>query len=308
RVVINATGAFTDDVRRMADPGVTKMIAPSQGVHLVFERSVMPGDSAIMVPHTTDGRVMFAIPWHKHVLVGTTDTPIENPSLEPVAFEQEINFILETAGKYLSHSPSKKDVLSVFAGIRPLVKMGDKANTAALSRDHTIHIDQSGLLSIAGGKWTTYRKMAEDCIDHATILAKLDEKPCVTKNLKIHGYLSRDRADDPLSIYGSDAHRIKDLILEDATLGQRLHPALPYCRAEVVWAVREEMACSVEDFLSRRVRALLLNSHAAAEMAPQVAEIMAIELKKDKSWQDEQIAGFRLLAQQYSVVSNLHAR
>jgi glycerol-3-phosphate dehydrogenase len=173
KVVVNATGPFTDALRRLADPSVKPMIAPSQGVHLVFDRSFLPGDAAIMVPHTSDGRVMFAIPWHGHTLVGTTDTPIPEPTLDPSPMEEEIEFILKTAGQYLHKAPTRSDVLSVFTGIRPLVKAANSSNTAALSRDHTIHIDESGLLNIAGGKWTTYRNMAEDCVNHAAILGKL---------------------------------------------------------------------------------------------------------------------------------------
>ncbi len=307
KVLINATGAFTDNVRRLADSEVKPMIAPSQGIHLVFERSLMPGDSAIMVPHTSDGRVMFAIPWHDHVLVGTTDTPIDQPALEPLAMEHEIEFILETAGKYLSRPPSRADVLSVFAGIRPLVKADGAGSTAALSRDHTIHIDNSGLLTICGGKWTTYRRMAKDCVDHALTLAKLDEVESATESLRIHGYHAQPESFGELSIYGSDAHRIEDLIRQDKKLGERLHADLPYTRAEVVWAVRNEMAQTVEDFLARRVRALFLNSHAALEMAPQVADIMAAELKKDDAWKQDQLHKFEAVARVYKLPATVTA-
>jgi len=299
RCVINATGAFTDNVRRLAEPDIKPMIAPSQGIHLVFDRSIMPGDSAIMVPHTSDGRVMFAIPWHQHVLVGTTDTSIEEATLEPVAFDHEIEFILDTARQYLNHAPTRKDVLSVFVGIRPLVKVQGAANTAGLSRDHTIHIDQSGLLSICGGKWTTYRHMAEDCVDHAITLARLDERVCLTKNLKIHGHHTDGKSLGSLASYGSDGFRIQELIAKNKKLGEPLHPALPYCSAEVVWAVHEEMARTVEDFLARRVRALFLNGKAAVAMAPAVAEIMAMELNKTNSWKTDQLQKFQSLAEQY---------
>ncbi len=187
KVVINATGAFSDRLRRAAEPSVAPMIVPSQGIHLVFGPEFLPGGSAIMVPHTSDGRVLFAIPWHGHTLVGTTDTPIADAMLEPVAMEQEIEFILSTAGQYLVKAPTRDDVLSVFAGIRPLVRAAVVANTAALSRDHVIHIDSSGLMTIGGGKWTTYRHMAEDCVDQAATLAQLPERPCVTHHLSIHG-------------------------------------------------------------------------------------------------------------------------
>jgi glycerol-3-phosphate dehydrogenase len=301
RVVINATGAFTDRVRRLADPDVQPMIAPSQGIHLVFDRSLMPGDAAIMVPHTSDGRVMFAIPWHDHLLVGTTDTPIAEPSLEPKPFEHEIEFILETAGRYLSRQPERKDVLSIFVGIRPLVKAGGAGSTSQLSRDHTIHIDNSGLLTICGGKWTTYRKMAEDCVDSAITLGKLDEMACVSKKLKIHGWCENAEQYGALSFFGSDAVNIQALIAEDKTLGEPLHPALPYCGAEVVFATRHEMARTVEDILARRLRALFLNSHAAIQSAPAVAELMARELGYDREWIKSQIVDFSVMAQSYCV-------
>lgn len=301
KVVINATGAFGDAVRRMAEPDAVAMIAPSQGIHLVLDRSFLPGDNAIMVPHTSDGRVMFAIPWHEHTLVGTTDTPISEVSLEPVAMEEEIEFILTTAAQYLHKAPGRSDVLSVFAGIRPLVKSGAGRNTAGLSRDHTIHIDNSGLLSIAGGKWTTYRHMAEDCVNQASMLAKLPEKPCGTENLNIHGFHKHAEKFGSLAVYGSDAMSIQDLIRADATLGVPLHPELPYCAAEYVFAARFEMARTLEDALSRRTRALLLNARAAIAMAPQVAELMARELGRDAAWQEEQVLAFRGLAKLYLI-------
>src|SRR5262245_30040165 len=187
------------------------MIAPSQGVHLVFDRSFLPGNSAIMVPHTSDGRVMFAIPWHGHTLVGTTDTPINHVALDPIPLEAEIEFILSTARQYLEKAPTRSDVLSAFAGIRPLVGAGNGGNTATLSRDHTIHIDNSGLLTIAGGKWTTYRNMAEDGVDQAATLGRLDERPCVTKELHVHGYDEDADRYGPLAVYGSDAPAIQSL-------------------------------------------------------------------------------------------------
>lgn len=292
RVVINATGPFCDPVRRMAEPQATPMIAPSQGIHLVFDGSFLPGDSAIMVPHTSDGRVMFAIPWHGHTLVGTTDTPIEEAVLEPAPFEEEIEFILETASRYLHKPPSRSDILSVFVGIRPLVRSGDARNTAALSRDHTIHIDQSGLLTIAGGKWTTYRRMAEDCVNQAALLAGLPEKPCVTYDLNIHGFHMASERHGALAVYGSDAPLILDLVRATPALGQALHESLPYIAAEVVWAVRHEMACTVEDVLARRTRALFLNARAAMEMAPDVAELMAAELGRGEEWKRREMEEF----------------
>ena len=302
-VVINATGAFSDAVRKMADPSVTPMIAPSQGNHLVFDRSFLPGNSAIMVPHTTDGRVMFAIPWHGHTVVGTTDTPISEVSLEPLPLTEEIDFILETAARYLHKVPTRDDVLSVFVGIRPLVGSGNGNSTAVLSRDHTIRIDDSGLLSIAGGKWTTYRRMAEDCVNQAATLARLPEKAAVTEHLHIHGFHLDAKQFEDLSVYGADAIAIQRLIGDDSHLAARLHPALSYRAAEVVWATRNEMARTVEDVLARRTRALFLNAQAASEMAPWIAEIMARELKYDEIWKAKQIKTFQELARRYTIPS-----
>jgi glycerol-3-phosphate dehydrogenase len=311
RVVVNATGIFTDEVRRLVEPEAATMIAPSQGIHLVFERSFLRGDAAIMVPHTSDGRVLFAIPWHQHTLVGTTDTPIAAPSYEPLPFEEEIQFVLETAGQYLSRPPKREDVLSVYVGIRPLVKAAgsDPGKTSSLSRDHTIHIDGAGLLTIVGGKWTTYRHMAEDTVNHAITLGKLEEMPCVTQTLRIHGYEGFERNQNPepldlqppdvLAVYGSDAVHIRELAAKDPELALRFDPALPYIGAEVVWAVREEMARTLDDVLARRTRALFLNSRAAMRMAPAAAKLLARELGKDQAWVDAQVESFLGLAKQY---------
>jgi glycerol-3-phosphate dehydrogenase len=301
RVVVNATGPMADGVRRLAHPEAEPLIAPSQGIHLVFDGSFLPGGSAIMVPHTADGRVMFAIPWHGHTVVGTTDTPIEDVSLEPRPLDEEIEFILETAGRYLRRPITRADVKSVFVGIRPLVRAGTGGNTASLSRDHTLHIDPSGLLTIAGGKWTTYRHMAEDCVDHAATLARLPEKPCVTRNLNVHGFHRQSGNFGALAVYGADALLIQDLIRADPSLGEPLHAALPTCRAEVVWAARVEMARSVEDVLARRTRALFLNARAAIEMAPETARLLARELDRDEAWQAQQVAAFEALAAGYLV-------
>jgi len=299
KVVVNATGAFSDLLRLKAEPTATPMIVPSQGIHLVFDASFLQGNSAIMVPHTSDGRVLFAIPWHGHTLVGTTDTPIPAATLEPVAMEQEIDFILATAAQYLTKAPTRDDVLSAFAGIRPLVRATGVASTAALSRDHVIHIDRSGLVTICGGKWTTYRHMAEDCVDQAATLAQLPEKPCVTQHLHIHGYHGAARQFDALAVYGSDAYEIRKLIGTDGGLGEPLHAALPYVKAEVIWAVRREMARTVEDVLARRTRALFLNARAALAMAPAVTDLMASELGWDESTRTKQLAAFRDIASNY---------
>lgn len=301
RVVINATGVFSDSIRNMDDPESMALVKPSQGIHIVLEKSFLPGDSAIMVPHTDDGRVLFAIPWHNRVLVGTTDTAVEHPELEPRPLEEELEFLLVHAARYLSKDPSRKDVLSVFAGLRPLVTAQDVENTAALSRDHSLSISRSGLVTIAGGKWTTYRKMAEDTVNQAALLAQLERRDCVTRNLHIHGHHRYIEKFGSLALYGSDAPKIQDLIREKKKYSQKLSLRLPYLAGEVIWAVRNEMARTVEDFLSRRTRALLLDARASLEMAPAVAELMAGELKEGKRWIKRQLKEFEEVARNYIV-------
>jgi glycerol-3-phosphate dehydrogenase len=301
KVVINAAGAFCDRVRELADPESEKLIAPSQGVHIVLGRAFLPGESAIMIPRTDDGRVLFAIPWHDHTLVGTTDTPVNEIELEPKALDEEIEFILQTSQKYLHKPPVRADILSVFTGVRPLVKegTGKNMNTAALSRGHTIEINGAGLLTITGGKWTTYRRMAEDAVNHAAMLADLPEALCKTKELKIHGFSEDTESADKLALYGADAQEIQKMIALDESVGKQLHPDLSYTGAEVVWAVRKEMARTVEDVLARRTRALFLNARAAIEMAPAVAAILASELKQNEDWKAQQIDSFKKTAQNY---------
>jgi glycerol-3-phosphate dehydrogenase len=299
KVVINATGPFADQLRRMAEPSAQPMIAPSQGIHLVFDGSFLSGESAIMVPHTSDGRVMFAIPWHGHTVVGTTDTPVPKASLEPVAMEQEVEFILHTASLYLARKPARGDVLSVFAGIRPLVASGESGNTASLSRGHTIRIEDSGMITICGGKWTTYRHMAEDCVNQAATLARLAEKPCVTGHLNIHGFYPASEKFGHLWMYGSDAPVIQDLERSEPRWAEPLDEALPYTGAEVIWAVRYEMARTLEDVLARRTRALFLNARTALAMAPRAVELMAQELGRDREWEARELRAFRETAGNY---------
>ena len=242
---------------------------------------------------------MFAIPYLGVTLVGTTDTPIFNIELEPHPMAEEIDFILETAGEYLEKIPSREDVLSVFTGIRPLVKTNDEKTTAALSRDHIIHISNSGLLTIAGGKWTTYRLMAKICVNYALSLAGLESKPCITKQLNIHGFHKTPEKFGEFALYGSDAPAIQDLMRSDPINKERLHPALPARVGEVIWAVRFEAARTVDDVLARRTRSLLLNARAASETAPKVASIMAKELGRDQKWENDQTELFRRISKLY---------
>jgi len=302
-VVINATGIFSDQIRLMDDEKAARAVQPSQGVHLVLDRSFLQGDSAIMVPHTDDGRVLFVIPWHGKVLVGTTDTPMQTPDLEPRALKEEIGFILRNAARYLARDPKESDILSIFAGQRPLVRPPGKdgAATKAISRNHEVLVSESGLVTIVGGKWTTYRKMAEDTLDKAAVLAGLDERPCVTEKLQLLGWRSPDAGTLPdwLAVYGSEAKDVEALVASDASLGEPIHPGLPYSKAAIVWAARHEQARTLEDVLSRRTRALLLDARAAIEAAPAVAELMARELGRDAEWATSQVEEFTELAKGY---------
>ncbi|MEE8525124.1 MAG: glycerol-3-phosphate dehydrogenase/oxidase [Thermoanaerobaculia bacterium] len=310
RVVVNATGPFTDQVRRLDDPGARPIVAASQGAHVVLDRSLIAGDSAIMVPHTDDGRVMFAIPWHGVAVVGTTDTPIDSVDLEPRPLAGEIEFLLDTANRYLRRPATAADVRSVFAGIRPLVSAnsgsahrgsaGGDGDTAALSREHVILIDPvSGLLTIAGGKWTTYRRMAEDVVGNAIMLGDLEPRACVTRDLPIHGYHRHAERFGRLAFYGSDAAQVENLLQSDDRLAEPVHPDLELAVGEVVWAAREEMARTVDDVLARRSRSLLFDAAAASEAAPRVAEILATELGRDAAWVGDQIETFRAIASGY---------
>lgn len=299
KVVINATGVFTDSIRRMDDTNSKNIIVSGQGIHIVLDKSFLPGDSAIMVPHTDDGRVLFAIPWYDYVLIGTTDTEVDEFLLEPIPQEEEIKFLLSHAARYLTKDPTREDILSVFAGLRPLVKTGEDENTAAISRDHTLNVSRSGLVTITGGKWTTYRKMAEDTIDHASLLAGLETEKSVTKELRIHGYHSHADEFGDLEIYGSDAISIQELLREDDSYNELLHPEFTTVIGEVVWAVRNEMARTIDDFLSRRTRMLIKNAKVSIEVAPKVAEVMAKELNKDKVWIKDQLNQFEKISKNY---------
>lgn len=304
RAVINATGVFTDEIRRMDAANAARLVRPSQGVHVVLDRSFQPSDTAIMVPQTDDGRVLFVIPWYDRVLVGTTDTLIDEPTLEPQPLAREVDFILRNAARYLRRDPSREDVLSMFAGLRPLVQpQAAGTESKSISREHSVVISESGLVTIIGGKWTTYRKMAEDTVDDAIAVGGLPERRCVTENLHLYGWMSRT---DPnpvrelhMQMYGAHADAVQVFLDEGAGRDEPLHARLPYRVGQVAWAARREMARTVEDVLSRRTRALLLDARAAMESAPRVAEVLAQELGCDETWQWQQVEDFNTLAHGY---------
>lgn len=299
KIVINATGVFVDEILKMNSQTKNPIVTTSQGIHLVLDRSFFKGDHALMIPSTSDGRVLFAVPWHEHLLVGTTDTLLDFPSPEPVALESEISFVLKNLGTYLEKPPTRKDILSVFAGLRPLVVPGKEQGTKEISRDHKLMTSPSNLITITGGKWTTYRKMAEDTINEAIHVGNLEPKGCKTMNLKIHGYTTEVKKTSHLDIYGSDLEKIKELIAENSELNAKLHPEFPNVKAEIIWIVRNEMAITLSDVLARRLRILFLNAKAAIDMAPEVARLMANELLKDPAWEIAQVKSFIELAQNY---------
>lgn len=300
KVVVNATGVFVDSIMQMDTPEAHDMVRPSQGVHLVLDKSFLDSDYAIMIPKTDDGRVLFAVPWHSKVVVGTTDTLREKPELEPQALEKEIEFILNTAGRYLTKKPTRKDVLSIFAGLRPLAApKGEGKSTKEISRSHKIITSESGLITITGGKWTTFRKMAEDTINESIKVGNLANLKCKTKNLKIHGYKPNPDLNNHLYVYGTDVEFIQKLENEHPEYREKLHPNFEYKASEVVWAARAEMARTVEDVLARRVRVLFLDASSSIAMAPKVAQVLAKELGKDEQWVENQVTAYTKLAKQY---------
>ena len=300
RSVVNAAGCFVDDIMHMDSPEHRKMVTPSQGVHLVLDMKFLKSDYAIMVPKTSDGRVLFAVPWHDKVVVGTTDIVRPKAEEEPRPLKEEIDFILGTAGLYMNPAPTYKDILSVFAGQRPLAAPKKEGkSTKEISRSHKIIVSDNGLVTITGGKWTSYRLMAEDTVDRAIEVAGLPARKCVTKKLHIHGYRPKPNLKDHMYVYGSDEPKILELIRQNPELGEKLSPKFDYTMAEVVWAVREEMAMTLEDVLARRVRMLFVDAREAMAAAPKVAAVVARELGRDKAWEEEQVKKFTELAKGY---------
>ncbi|MCK4746801.1 MAG: glycerol-3-phosphate dehydrogenase/oxidase [Bacteroidales bacterium] len=301
RVVINATGVFADDILKMDTPGSPDMIRPSQGIHLVLGQDFLKGKHAIMVPHTSDGRVMFAVPWYNRVVLGTTDTLIDYTSLEPCPIEEEIDFVLETAGQYLVKKPGRSDVLSAFAGLRPLAAPENEGkSTKEISRHHKVMVSVSGLISVIGGKWTTYRKMAEDSVDYAIMVGELPERPCLTGNIQIHGYTTGiGNQISPMSVYGNESSEIEKMKVPGEQIW--LSESLKILKSQVIWAARKEMARTLEDVLARRTRALFLDARESLKIAPEAAGLLVGELGKDQVWVKEQLSNYEELAKNYMV-------
>lgn len=294
-VVINATGVFADAVRRLDDPGAATLIRPSRGIHIVLDREFLPGDTAILVPETEDGRVLFAIPWHDHVLLGTTDTPTHAVELEPRGSAEEVEYLLRYAARYLERAPGRADIRGVFAGLRPLIDVSATRSTARLSREHEVLVSDSGVVTITGGKWTTYRRMAADAVDRAAAVGGLPARACGTAELRLHGWIAPGGSGQLPNLYGSDEAAVAAVVAERAAWSERLHPAFPYRRGEVIWAARRELARNIDDVLSRRLRLRFLDVDAALECAPTVAGLLAEELGRDEAWQAEQVERFKEL-------------
>ncbi|MGN5953657.1 glycerol-3-phosphate dehydrogenase/oxidase [Sphingobacterium lactis] len=300
KVIVNATGIFVDDILKLDTANHKNLVRPSQGSHIVIDQKFLAGKDALMIPETSDGRVLFGVPWHGKVLLGTTDIPIDQHQIEPRPMEEEIEFILATAKNYLEPAPTRADILSIYAGLRPLAAPTDKdsGSTKEISRDHKLIKSESDLITITGGKWTTYRKMAEDTVNLAIETAKLIEVPCKTKQLPIHG-ATKDRYHGHWSLYGKDYAAIQQLAQEDPSLREELVAGYDYQAVEVVWSCRNEMICKVEDFLARRSRLLLLDAKASMVAAPKVARIMAKELGKSEEWIVQEIKAYEELAARY---------
>ncbi len=293
KVVVNATGVFAEKILRADEPKAELKIKPSQGVHLVLDKSFLKSENAIMVPNTSDGRVLFAVPWHDVVVVGTTDTEVNKISIEPKATDQEIDFILSNAEKYMTRKPKRSDVKSVFAGLRPLISKENKSSKS-LSRKHTIYKSKRGVYHLLGGKWTTYRKMGEDVLDLIESTGQLKLEPSKTEELRIFGYKSNVSWSDPLHFYGSENEHVMSMGSNKA-----LSPLLPLTEAQIIYAIRYEMALNIEDVLSRRTRCLLLNAKECISIAPEVARIMRSELNAEENWEQEQIKLFLDLAKNH---------
>ena len=299
KVVVNASGVFTEEVLAMDGVAAESLLAVSQGTHFVLPHSFLPGSVALMIPKTADGRVLFAIPWHGSTIVGTTDVPVDGASEEPRSMASERKFLLEHIARYFGRKPGEEEIRSMWSGLRPLVRKGG-GKTSKLSRDHTILVSKSGLVTVTGGKWTTYRRMGEDTINHAAKVAGLAKTASRTLDLKLHGWTeSSGGMAEAERVYGTDLPLLQSLSEGDAALDGLLHPRLPYRLREVVWAARYEMARTVEDVLARRTRALFLDARAATEAAPVVADLLARELGRSEVWRDRDLQQFLNLAKGY---------
>jgi glycerol-3-phosphate dehydrogenase len=301
KMVVNATGVFADKILQMDNPEAPKMIQPSQGIHLVMDLDFLGGTDALMIPKTKDGRVLFAVPWHGKLVVGTTDTLRENPKLEPEALQKEIDFVLETAAGYLTKEPTRADVKAVFAGLRPLARPKEgSTKTKEISRSHKVILSESGLITLTGGKWTTFRKMGEDTVDYFEQVTGEKPNASTSADMKIQGNTTKPEKGH-WGIYGTDATAIHALAESHPEWKEKIHPDFPNILAEVIWAIRNEMAVKLDDVLSRRIRMLILDAQAAIDSAPKVVKMMAEEMGKDEAWIETELEDFQKTAEKYLI-------
>jgi glycerol-3-phosphate dehydrogenase len=301
KVMVNATGVFSDKVMEMDDPRHNPILTVSQGIHIVVDEKFFPGKNAMIIPKTDDGRVLFAVPWHNKVVIGTTDTPLKEILIEPKPLPEEIEFITSHINRYITSNIKQSDIKSIFAGLRPLINIKGKRSTSFLPRDHTTIVSDSGLVTITGGKWTTYRTMGKSAVDNAVFVGKLQKKDCITDTLPLHGFTKDQQSDQIISVYGTDIPAIDQLLVDQPELKEPIHPDLPYKKAFVVWAVQQEMAMTVDDVLSRRTRSLILDAHAAIKAAPVVAALMASEMNHSSEWEMQQVKDFLHIADAYLI-------
>lgn len=301
KVLINATGVFTDKIMELDDINHKPMLTVSQGIHMVVDKKFFPGEIAMIIPKTDDGRVLFAVPWHDKIVIGTTDTPMEDILIEPKPLPEEIDFIIRHINRYLIGNIKRNDIKTIFTGLRPLIKTNGKRSTSFLSRDHTAIVSGSGMITITGGKWTTYRAMGKSAVDQAVFVGKLKRKECTTGSLPLHGFIKDQRKNEITSVYGSDAAAIDQLMNDLPVLKEKIHPDLSYTKALIVWAVQQEMAMTVDDVLSRRTRSLILDAKAAIASAPMVAALMAKEMNQTSDWEMQQVKDFLHIADTYLI-------
>lgn len=279
KVVVNATGTFSDQIRYMEGDRVGDCVAYSQGAHLVLPRRFFPGDHALVIPKTRDGRLLFLIPWHDRVLLGTTETRIDRPVRDPHPTSEEVSYLLENASRYLVYAPTESDLLARFAGVRPLIKPAKAGVSSAwMSRDHRILVSPAQLVSVLGGKWTTYRQIAEDAVNVAAEVAQLPKRPCQTGDLRIHGW----QLVPTHAYYGSDTEDVEALAACDSTLLKPLHSELSIRPIDVIWSVRHEMARTVQDILARRTHSIFFDEKVSNLITSEVSRLMACELRQNR--------------------------
>jgi glycerol-3-phosphate dehydrogenase len=317
KLFINCTGPHGDSIRLLANDKQEKRLRPSKGVHIMLPAEVLNSQDAMLIPKTKDGRVIFVIPFEGEVMVGTTDDEYRDLEKEPILIEQEIDFLLDTLRPYIAKVPDKSEIKSGFGGLRPLIASSGSKATKKLVRDHEVEYDEkSNLLSLLGGKWTTYRLMAKDTIDEVCKILNKDSA-CKTelhylvggenysfeewKNIQKKYKLDEDICQHLLKKYGTKANDV----LEISSLTERIHKDYPFIKAEVVYTIREEMVGSLRDFFARRTRMELMDWNATLESINTVAEIMSVELNWNEAQKQANILAYQNLVKGFVKTANI---